>query len=279
MSELIDFFVRSRHFLLFLLLEVVCFYFIINSNNYWSAQYFNTSSRYVAQVVAWSNAIREFAHLREANAELAAENQRLNAQLTALRQLHPPAPAAYRADSTFANRFTYTVAKVLNSSTQLANNYLTIDKGSDDGIRPGMGVVSASGIVGKVRSCNPHFSVVTSILHAEFFVSSRLTRSNEIGSVRWDGGSPFWVKLQDISRYKPVSVGDSVVTSGFNSTFPPDILIGRVRAVSVQPNETFHDITVRLTTNFTTLSFVYVIQNRLKIEQDQIEKQAAEADK
>ncbi|SOD88215.1 rod shape-determining protein MreC [Spirosoma fluviale] len=273
MGELVDFFVRSRNFILFVLLEVLCFYFIINTSNYWSVTYFNTSNRYAAQVLAWSNAANEYTSLRQVNADLALENQRLNAQLTKLLQSKPEAPAEYKADSAFADRFKFTVAKVVDNTTQFANNYITIDKGTDDGIRPGMGVISPTGVVGKVKVCNQHFSVVTSILHSEFLVSSKLIKANDIGTGKWDGGDPHLIKLNAISRYKPVNKGDTVVTSQYNSTFPPGILVGLVRSVGVQPDMTFHDITLNLATNFSTLSYVYVVENRLQAEQEQLEKQ------
>ncbi len=273
MEQLGYFILRSRNFILFVLLEVLCFYFIINTNNYWSASFFNTSNAYSAKMLAWSNAAREYTQLRQVNADLALENQRLHAQLTRSQQGTPAAPVAYKADSVFANRFTYTVAKVINNTTQFANNYITIDKGTDDGIRPGMGVISPTGVVGKVKLCNRHFSVVTSILHSEFLVSSKLVKADEIGSAKWDGVDPHRMKLLDISRYKPVNKGDSIVTSEFNSTFPPGILVGRVRLVGVQANQTFHDITLDLSTNFGNLSFVYVVENRLQNEQEQLEKQ------
>ena len=272
MGELVDFFARSRNFILFVLLEVFSFYFIINTSNYWSATYFNTSNRYAAAVLAWSNAANEYARLREVNADLASENQRLNTRLTQLLQSKPPAPDEYKADSTFSGRFNFTVAKVVNNTTQFANNYITIDKGTDDGIRPGMGVISPTGVVGKVRACNQHFSVITSILHSEFLVSSKLTKADEIGTAKWDGIDPHLIKLNDISRNKPVAKGDSAVTSEFNSTFPPNVLVGRIRTVGIQPNQTFHDITLDLATNFSNLSFVYVIENRLKDQQGQLEQ-------
>lgn len=274
MGDLVDFFARSRHFILFVLLEVLCFYFIVNSSNYWSATYFNTSNRYAAQLLEWSNAANQYAGLRQVNADLAVENQRLNAQLTQLLQSKPVAPVAYRADSAFASRYKYTVAKVVNNTTHFTDNYITIDKGSDDGIMSGMAVISPTGVVGKVKVCSPHFSYVISILHSEFMVSSKLLRANDIGPAKWDGRDPRVIKLMDISRYKPVAKGDSVVTSEFNSTFPPGILVGRVRSVGVQPNQTFHDITLRLATDFSNLAFVYVIENRLRGEQEQLEKEA-----
>jgi len=273
MSELVDFFVRSRNFILFVLLEVLCFYFIVNSSNYWGATYFNTSNYYAAKVLAWSNAANAYADLRQVNADLAQENERLNKQVTQLLQSRPPAPAEYAADSAFADRFKFTVAKVVNNTKQFTNNYITIDKGKLDGIRPGMGVISPTGVVGKVKLCNAHFSVITSILHADFLVSSKLEKANEIGTSKWDGTDPKLIKLDAISRYKPVAKGDSVVTSEFNSTFPPGILVGRVLKVGVQPNQTFHDITLGLATNFSNLSFVYVVENRLQDAQKQLENQ------
>lgn len=272
MEELFAFIARSRNFILFVVLEVVCFYFIINTNNYWSASFFNTSNRYAAQMLSWSNAARNYMRLRQVNSDLAAENMRLHAELTALQQKQPVAPVAYRADTTFAKRFRYTVAKVINNTTQLANNYLTIDKGTADGIKPGMAVISATGIVGKIRYCNEHFSVATSILHSEFRVSARLVKANEIGTARWDGVLPDRMKLYDISRFKPVSKGDSVVTSEYNSVFPSGILIGRIRSVGVQPNQTYHDIDIDLATNFGNLFFVYVVENVLNNQQEQLQK-------
>ena len=273
MSELVDFFVRSRNFILFVLLEVLCFYFIINSSNYWSATYFNTANRYAAQILAWSNAANQYASLQEVNADLAFENQQLNARLTQLQQSKPAAPAQYQADSVFANRFKFTVAKVVNNTTQFANNYITIDKGTDDGIRPGMGVISPTGVVGKVKVCNQHFSVITSILHSEYLISSKLVKAEMIGTATWDGVDPHLIKLDAIPRYKPVSKGDSVVTSEFNSTFPPGILVGRVRSVGVQPNQAFHDLTLNLATDFSNLSYVYVVENYLQPERELLEKQ------
>lgn len=273
MEQLGYFLLRSRNFILFALLEVLSFYFIINTNNYWSASFFNTSNAYAAKMLAWSNAAREYSQLRQVNADLSQENKRLHDQLTRLQQGSPLAPTAYKADSIFANRFTYTVGKVINNTTQFANNYITIDKGTDDGIQPGMGVISPTGVVGRVKLCNRHFSVVTSILHTEFLVSSKLTKAAEIGTAKWDGVDPHLMKLNDISRYKPVNKGDSVFTSDENSNFPPGILVGRVRSVGVQPNQTFHDIVLELSTNFSNLSYVYVVKNRLQNEQELLEKQ------
>jgi rod shape-determining protein MreC len=273
MFQLVEFFSRNRNFIFFVLLEVFSFWLIVQSNSYWSATYFNTSNYYVAKILTVSNSIREYTHLREINENLAQENLKLNSLVARLQQQNPPnAPTGYQPDSLFAGRFEFKVSKVIVSETSRANNYITIDKGSADGIRPGMGVISATGVVGKVRSCSEHFSVVTSILHSQFMVSSRLVRSGEIGPVRWESKDPTLVSMMDVSRYKKVMMGDSAVTSDFNSVFPPGIMVGTVKSVRIRPDQTFYDIDLNVATDFASISYVYVVQNRLKTEQETLQK-------
>ncbi|TDB68927.1 rod shape-determining protein MreC [Arundinibacter roseus] len=273
MLQLVEFFSRNRNFIFFVLLEVLSFWLITQSNSYWGAKYFNTSNYYVAKTLTLSNSIREYMHLKDINEQLAHENLALNEQVARLKELNPvQAPAAYTPDSVFANRFEFIVSKVIMTETNRTNNYLTIDKGSADGIKPGMGVISATGVVGKVRSCSEHYSVVTSILHSQFMVSSRLVRSGEIGPARWQSKDPETISLMDISRYKKVLKGDSAVTSNYNSVFPPGIMVGTVKSTKIRPDQTFYDIDLKVATDFRSLSYVYVVQNRLQTEQDQLLK-------
>lgn len=273
MFQLVEFFSRNRNFIFFVLLEVFSFWLIVQSNSYWSATYFNTSNYYVAKILTVSNSIREYTHLQEINENLAQENLKLNGLVARLQQQNPTnAPAGYNPDSVFAGRFDFMVGKVIVSETNRANNYITIDKGSADGILPGMGVISATGVVGKVRSCSEHFSIITSILHSQFMVSSRLVRSGEIGPVRWQSKDPSLVSMMDVSRYKKVMMGDSAVTSNFNSVFPPGIMVGTVKSVRIRPDQTFYDIDLNVATDFASLSYVYIVQNRLKDEQETLQK-------
>lgn len=273
MFQLVAFFSRNRNFIFFVLLEVFSFWLIVQNNSYWGATYFNTSNYYVAKILTISNAVREYSNLREINENLAQENLRLNGLVARLQEQHPVnAPAGYQPDSLFASRFEFIVSKVIMSETSRANNYVTIDKGSADGIRPGMGVISATGVVGKVRSCSKNFSVVTSILHSQFMVSSRLVRSDEIGPVRWLSKDPTVISMMDVSRYKKVFKGDSAVTSSYNAVFPPGIMVGKVRSVRIRPDQTFYDIDLDVATDFASLSYVYVVQNKLLSEQEALQK-------
>ncbi|MCF0049758.1 rod shape-determining protein MreC [Dyadobacter chenwenxiniae] len=271
MLQLVDFVVRNRFFLVFILLEVLSVWLIVRSNTYWGATYFNTSNYYVAKTLAFSNSARQYTKLDEVNSALANENARLRATVTALTQTKPiDSPAGYVPDSSFASRFTFTVAKVVDNETNKTNNVLTIDKGTSDGIKPGMGVISATGVVGKVRFCSDNYSVVTSILHSQFMVSSKLVRSKEIGYAKWPGKDPNIIDMIDVSKYTKIFKGDSAVTSDQNSVFPPGIMVGRVETVTVHPNQTFYNITLRLATDFRNLSYVYVVQNQQLGEQDSL---------
>lgn len=277
MFQLVEFLSRNRSFILFVLLEIFCFWLIIRNNTYWGATYFNTSNYYVAQILTVSNAVRDYSNLKEENANLAAENVRLNQLVSRLTEQTPPdAPSGYKPDSLFASRFSYKVAKVVERDIRRSNNYITIDKGTLDGIRPGMGVISSTGVVGKVSHCSDHYSIVTSILHSQFMVSTRLLRSNEIGPAKWSGKDPSVIDLMDISRYKRVVRGDSAVTSNLNSVFPPGIMVGTVKDIKIHQDQTFFDIELKLATDFQNLTYVYVVQNRLYPEQTQLLKRIDE---
>ncbi len=260
---------------MFALLEILSLWFFYSVNNYPSAILFNTTNLYVAQALKLSNSLVEYSNLKAVNTDLASENKRLNEMVAKLQaqQLNVPTSVIrYKADSAVAARFKFTVAKISNLTTSQFNNYITIDKGSADGLAPGMGVISSTGVVGKIKSCSEHYSRVISILHSDYTVSAKIKSNSEIGSIKWDGVNPEIVEMTDVSRYKTVRVRDTIMTSDFNYVFPPNIVIGYVKKVGVKPDNTFHDIKVQLATDFHTLSYVYVINNTLEKEQKKLEE-------
>lgn len=271
MNQLFEFISRQRAFIVFVLLEVLSLWFFYSYNNYQNAILLNTTNTYVAKSLEVSNSIKEYSNLKNANQELATENNRLH-ELVARLQAEQIVKSNinYKADSAVAARFKPIVAKVMFSTASQFNNYITIDKGSADGLAPGMGVISATGVVGKIKSCSEHLSIVISILHSEYTVSAKIKRNNEIGSVKWNGKNSEIVQLQEVSRYKSVLKKDTIVTSDYNYVFPPNIIIGYVRQVGIRQDQ-FYDIDLNLATNFHTLSYVYVINNTLEKEQRKLE--------
>lgn len=275
MLQLFEFIGRNRNFILFVLLEVFSFWLLVNNNNYWSVEYFNTANSLAAKTLTLSNSVREYTNLRDVNAALAEENRRLNELITTLQQQKPAnAPAGYKPDSAFANRFKFvTIAKVIENSTHRTDNFLTIDKGYADGIKEGMGVVSATGVVGKVKICNKNFSVITSILHSQFMVSTKLLRSGDQGTAKWENNTtPSIIQLKDISRYTTIMKGDTAVTSDQNVVFPPGIAVGVVKSFRVAPDQAFFDIDLKLSTDFSKISYVYLVENKLLEQQQSLQE-------
>jgi rod shape-determining protein MreC len=275
MLQLFEFIARNRNFILFVLLEVFSFWLLVNNNNYWSVEYFNTANALNAKSLEVSNSVREYTNLRSVNASLAEENRRLNELITTLQQQKPSnAPAGYQPDSAFATRYKYiTIAKVIDNSTHRTDNYLTIDKGYADGVKEGMGVISSTGIVGKVKICNENFSVITSILHSQFMISTKLLRSGDMGTAKWENSTiPSIIQLKDISRYKAIAKGDTAVTSDQNAVFPPGIAVGKVKSFKVAADQAFFDIDLELATDFSKISYVYLVENRLLNQQQSLQE-------
>jgi rod shape-determining protein MreC len=215
--------------------------------------------------------VREYFSLRKINRELSEENAALRTQLEQRNQSLYSLNVREIKDPQIINRFDYVSAKVINNSTNLFKNYITIDKGEDHGIEPGMAVISASGAVGKVKSVSNHYAVLISLLNIDENVSSVIKRTGHFGTSKWDGTDPRLINLLYIPRHVNPAVGDTVVTSGFNAVFPQGILVGIVKEASLKEETPFWDIKVELAQDFGKLSFVQIVRSNLKVEKDSLE--------
>lgn len=291
MHSLLSFIFRYRASLIFLLLEVLSFYFIVNNNEYHQAAVINSSNRLVASVMNTTNGVTEYFTLAEVNKRLSEENARLHEILQnglqptdsllykdslALEALAEDSvniisPTKSRKDSLRMKQYVFMPAKVVSNSVYHAKNYVTIDKGKADGIEKDMGVISPYGIVGKVKDVSEHYAVVTSVLHTDMFVSALVKRSNTLGSIQWNGRNPTIANLNDIPIHINIITGDTIVTSGYSGIYPPGTMIGTVGEVRPEEDAAFYDIDVSLSTEFQALSYVYVVKNRLRQEKDSLQ--------
>jgi rod shape-determining protein MreC len=271
MKNLINFLIRSWVFILFLFLQIAALVLLFSNNNYHSAQYFNSANTVSGKVYETQSEITDYFTLKSANADLAEENARLRAML----------PTAYeitdkkffvKNDTIFAQKYSYANAKVINNSTNRRNNYITLNKGSLQGIQPKMGVISPNGIVGVVKDVSPNYATVLSFLHKAVKVSAKIRKSGYFGSLIWEGGNPDFGYLKDIPSYVKLVKGDTIVTTSYSDIFPEDIMVGVVESLDEKPNDSFHNIKVKLSTNFTTLSYVYVIKDVTRTERDSLQQ-------
>ncbi|MFM8432940.1 MAG: rod shape-determining protein MreC [Bacteroidota bacterium] len=271
MRNLLQFLWRYNFFIFFLLLEVLCLYLIVQNNNYHRARFFNSTNALAVKVNSVVSAVAEYINLKATNEALARQNAALKSIL----------PDAYYVDSALAKTFNDTVykqqyrfmvAKVVNNSINRRSNYLTLDRGSLQGVKPEMGVICADGIVGIVKDVSEHYCSVISFLHKDTRISARVQKNGFIGSMVWEGYDPASGSLMDIAKHVKLAVGDTIVTSSFSTIFPEGIMIGKIQKLDPKTGVNFQDVDVDLSTKFGSLTHVYLIDNVLKSEQKKLEE-------
>jgi rod shape-determining protein MreC len=265
-----------RAFFTFLLFEILCAWIIATSNLYQSSILFNSANALSGKLFRIRDNIGKYLSLSWQNNDLARENAFLRRIITESAQKGNLITSGnLAADSTWSAQYDFIPARVINNSVRRTNNFLTIDKGSDEGIEPGMGVISSWGIVGKVRAASSNYSTVYSLLHSEMMISSLITANGVICTTSWTGEDPLYSDLLYVPRHLNISKGDSVVTSGFSSMYPRGIPIGIIDSYWISENETFYHIKIKLANDFFRLAYVYVIKNKLKAEKDSLEQVTA----
>ncbi len=272
MRNLLQFFVKYRVVFLFILLEAISFLFIFQYNNFHRVKFLNSSNRVTGNILNRYSSSVEFLSLRKVNEELAEENARLLIEnMIMAEQL-----ATFETDSQFTQVDTLTQilsAKVINNSTNKYYNYITINKGRKDGVVPDMGLICPDGIVGVVINASDHFSLALSVLNSRWSINAKLLDTNYFGSLRWEGKNPRIATLFEIPFHVEVNYGDTIVTSGYSSIFPEGLMIGVVSEVVEVKGDNFQELKVELSTNFSNLTYVNIVGDRLKEELKKLEKE------
>jgi len=164
-------------------------------------------------------------------------------------------------------QYTYISARVINNSIYKKQNYITLNKGLADGIKKEYAVINQKGIVGVVVAVSKHYSLVVSILNNRIRISAKIKQSNQFGSVHWNKNDYQFANLMEIPNHFKVSIGDTIVSSGFSAIFPPDINIGTITQINTNQSNNFYEINIKLTADFKSLYYVYVVDNSLRKEQ------------
>lgn len=272
MGQLLAFLVKYRAFFIFLFLEVICISLIVSNNDYQRSAYLKSSSNLIGSITESSDNVGEYFGLKRVNRELAEENARLRELLLANPKSILDSLDQFTIEADTADTMEYVLrsAEIVRNNIRQANNFFMINKGSKDGIRAEMGVVSPSGVVGKIRSVSRNYSEGISLLNTRNSFSAKHKSSNRIGTVQWDGLDPKVAKLLFITPDVNMQVGDSIVTSSFNAVFPKELIIGTVKSSQKDANNTYLNIEIALSVDFGKLSYVYVIENVRKAEQDSL---------
>jgi rod shape-determining protein MreC len=271
MRNLFAFIWKYKNFFLFLIIESLSVFLLIRNNNYQRAGFINSSSEVAGNILQTYDNFTQYFTLKQ-------ENERLSAEIADLHNKLVSSLADYTThhvvinDTAFRQKYTYISAKVVNNSTNRQNNYLTLNRGSSQGVKPEMAVISGSGVVGIVKDVSANFCSVISVLNRNTSVPATIKKYGENAILKWPGEDYQFGLLANIPSHLKLVKGDTVVTSSYSSIFPQGVMVGKVEQVVPVQGNTFNDVKIRFSTDFRKLVYVSIVNNLFKAEQDSIER-------
>ena len=271
MRSLLNFLLRFKTLILFLVLEAVALDMISTSHNYHQTVFYGLSRNISGFVARRLERGTYYFRLRNVNEELVKENTMLRRRLEELTS-RPLEGFAGVNDTVNDVNYTYLNARVISNSVNKQKNFITLDRGSKHGVDVGMGVASPSGVVGVVVGVSPNYSVVMSLLNTDFRLSASIARNDYFGSLAWDGKNYRYAKLSEIPHHVAVNEGDTIVTSGFSAIFPPGLMTGTLTG-DLSKGGDFISLKVMLSADFKRLTDVYVIGNLTRVERENLEEE------
>lgn len=276
MQNLLRFLLKYNHWLLFILLEVISFVLLFRFNSYQGSVFFTSANSLSGIICEEVSEITSYFGLRSVNKALVARNTELELLVEKLKEelKHHTADttAIARLQEDILKDYRCYPADVVNNSITRLNNYITINKGEEDGIRPEMGVIDGNGVVGIVYQTSAHYSLILSVLNARSSISCKINRTDYFGSLKWEGGSSQYALVKDMPRHSEFSLGDTIVTSGHSAVFPEGIPVGVVDDMKDSNDGLTYWLRVKLFTNFARLNSVQVIASTGREEQGELEK-------
>ncbi|HYW36095.1 MAG TPA: rod shape-determining protein MreC [Balneolaceae bacterium] len=152
--------------------------------------------------------------------------------------------------------------RIIGKELHQANNMLTIDAGSENGLKRGMPLISARGLVGKIVLTSPKYAEVIPYFNTLFKISAKLQNSNAYGIVSWDGESNSKLELRYVPQTVRVAKGETVLTSGYNRHIPPNIPIGKVTGYKPNKGKGTQRIFVKPAANIYSISAGFIITSK-----------------
>lgn len=265
--------IRKYHFfLLFIFLEIITFSITINNRSNQKTFFVNSSNFITSNVYTNYFRIKEYFGLRKENEHLLEENIKLKNDQIIFDKID-----ILKLQDTIKNRqYTYISGQVVKNSILNQNNYITINRGKNDGIIKDMAVVNSQGVIGIVTNVSQNYCVALSVLNNLNRIGCKLKNSNYFGSAIWDGKNYQQLILDGIPNHIVINKGDTVTTSGYGFIFPPNINIGIIDTMWKNPQNTFYTIIIDLTTDLKKISEVYLIKNTQQIEQKNLQLETSE---
>ena len=278
MRNLTEFLARHYHWLLFVILEAAGITLLFSYNNYQSSVFFSTANSVSGKCLEWTSKFTSYFNLAETNRQLTLRNTLLEQQLgSAMRTIGKLTGDTALTRAEIPPQYTTISAKVVQNSINRTDNLITIDKGSADGVKKDMGVVSGTGVVGIVYLVGTHYSVVMPLLNSKSSISCTIRKRGYFGYLHWQGPDSQYAYVEDVPRHAHYVKGDIIETSGYSSVFPKGITVGKVLCTFNSPDGLSFRIKIKLSTDFSNLHDVCVINASEMLEQNSILKAAKDS--
>ncbi|WP_185858534.1 rod shape-determining protein MreC [Blattabacterium cuenoti] len=271
MREFFNFFLKWRFLIFFLLLECFAIFLSFSNSKFQQYIYSGSSNFMIGKIYETISRLHSYFLLEIENKRLLNENQKLrNAQISY--KIKKISKDFKEENIEYIQQYTFTPVKIINNSIHEQENYITINKGSTDGIKSDMGIILSDGIAGIIIKTSPNFSIAISLLNPKIKVNARLKKNKYFGILSWNGLDHKHVVLYDIPRYSIIHKGDIVETDGKSATFPEGIPIGIVSYYQLDETHANYIIKVKLMADFSTIENAYVVKNLLKKEWTDVHK-------
>lgn len=275
MQQIFNFILKNSNRLLFLLLLVISLSLTIQSHSYHKSKIISSANFFTGGIYEKVNNIDEYFGLKEKNNELAAENARLKSILFNLKDT----TQLPKIDSIKGvKKIDIIVSKVIRNSYSVQENFITIENGSNSGIKPNMGVINSAGIVGLVDQTSKNYATIISVLNVNSKINAKIKKSNHFGSLIWNGKNAGLVQLIDVPRLASVRKGDTIVTGGESRYFPENIGIGTIDKIYTEKETNYYTLDVRLFNDMTNLGHVYIIKKKDAAEIENLENKTQKKD-
>ena len=265
MRNLLEFLAKYNHWFVFLILEVVSMVLLFQYNSYQGSAWFSSANAVTGKLYEWDANVETFFSLTKVNQELTQRNAYLEQEVQKLSDslvsVTKDSSIYHRDQFALLRNYRLIPAKVVANSIDKPGNLMTIDKGSADGIRKDMGVISGTGVVGIVYLVAEHYAIVIPVLNTKSNISCMIQNRGYFGYLRWKGGVSDLAYLEEVPRHAHFKLGDYVVTSGYSAVFPPGVRVGRILHVFNSADGLSYRVQLRLSTDFARLRDVCVIDD------------------
>lgn len=273
MGRLLALLFKWRSEVLLVILLAIALGLTVTQSSHQKAVWLSSSNQFLGSIHSFKATTVSYFSLKKRNQQLQEDNAALRAALYQA-QFEKALVDGSMLLSDSLNPYAVIPAKVVKNSVVRERNYLTLNKGTQQGVYADMGVITDQGVVGIIEQSSANFSTVISLLHEDSSINASVKGSNYFGSLVWNGKRFDRCQLFDIPKTAEIQIGDSIVTGGMSSIFPPGILIGQVSQFTIVENSSFYTIEVSLSNNMANLSQVYTIDNLLKEERLTLEVQS-----